>query len=162
MSFSPTLPFGGYSGWAFLKRTLPSQRATSNATATLKRDEDYKQVFDASRPLAAYVNCVALAKRVEAHLRASADMTPSENGNIRFHVAMAAAMLACQQKRPSFEALAKLDVDTIDDSILCQARDVVLTEFRLLGGTDTVAKGADFLTKIKHKLDSVVLGNDYR
>ena len=41
MSFSPILPFGGFSGWAFLKRTMPSQRAASDATAVMKRDDDY-------------------------------------------------------------------------------------------------------------------------
>ena len=41
MTFSPIVPFGGYSGWAFLKRTLPTQRAAFDTTATLKRNEDY-------------------------------------------------------------------------------------------------------------------------
>lgn len=41
MTFSPIVPFGGYSGWAFLKRTQTSQRATSDTTATMKREEDY-------------------------------------------------------------------------------------------------------------------------
>lgn len=41
MTFSPIVPFGGYSGWAFLKRTMPSQRATFDTTAPVKRDADY-------------------------------------------------------------------------------------------------------------------------
>ena len=41
MSFTPALPFSGYAGWTFLKRTMPTQAATFNAAAQNKRDEDY-------------------------------------------------------------------------------------------------------------------------
>ena len=41
MTFSPIVPFSGYSGWAFLKRTQTSQKAAFDTTATVKRDEDY-------------------------------------------------------------------------------------------------------------------------
>lgn len=41
MSFSPILPFGGYSGWSFLKRTLPAQTEAFRANPSLARDEDY-------------------------------------------------------------------------------------------------------------------------
>lgn len=41
MNFTPVLPFSGYGGWAFLKRTMPSQTATFAKGPELKRDEDY-------------------------------------------------------------------------------------------------------------------------
>lgn len=41
MSFSPILPFGGFSGWAFLKRTQAAQRTALDGTAPVKRDEEY-------------------------------------------------------------------------------------------------------------------------
>ena len=41
MTYSPVVPFGGYSGWAFLKRTQASQRSTFDNTAQLQRDEAY-------------------------------------------------------------------------------------------------------------------------
>ena len=41
MSFSPLLPFSGYSGWAFLKRTMPAQKEAFQASPSLTRDEDY-------------------------------------------------------------------------------------------------------------------------
>jgi hypothetical protein len=41
MNFAPALPFAGYGGWTFLKRTAPVQQATFNAQPQLKRDEDY-------------------------------------------------------------------------------------------------------------------------
>ncbi len=41
MSFAPALPFSGYAGWVFLKRTAASQQAVLNAQPVMKRDEAY-------------------------------------------------------------------------------------------------------------------------
>ncbi|PZQ97602.1 MAG: flagellar protein [Cereibacter sphaeroides] len=41
MSFSPVVPFGGYAGWAFLKRTMESQTRAFEASSTLKNEEAY-------------------------------------------------------------------------------------------------------------------------
>ena len=41
MTFSPIVPLGGFSGWAFLKRTQVAQKAAFDATATLKREDEY-------------------------------------------------------------------------------------------------------------------------
>ncbi|MDQ2065304.1 DUF1217 domain-containing protein [Xinfangfangia sp. CPCC 101601] len=41
MSFSPILPFSGYSGWAFLKRTMANQQTAQQNTASAKREEAY-------------------------------------------------------------------------------------------------------------------------
>lgn len=41
MSFVPLVPFGGFSGWSFLKRTMAVQQAAFQAAPELKRDEAY-------------------------------------------------------------------------------------------------------------------------
>ncbi len=41
MSFQPVIPFSGYAGWAFLKRTMAAQQATLQSTGVAKRDEAY-------------------------------------------------------------------------------------------------------------------------
>ncbi len=41
MNFAPAIPFAGYGGWTFLKRTAPAQQAAFNAQPQIKRDEDY-------------------------------------------------------------------------------------------------------------------------
>jgi hypothetical protein len=41
MSFTPLVPFSGYSGWAFLKRTMPAQEEVLQKSAEVVRDEDY-------------------------------------------------------------------------------------------------------------------------
>lgn len=41
MSFVPVVPVGGYAGWAFLKRTEPTQKAAFEAQGRIQRDEAY-------------------------------------------------------------------------------------------------------------------------
>jgi len=41
MSFQPVVPFSGYSGWAFLKRTESVQREAFAKSPTVERDIDY-------------------------------------------------------------------------------------------------------------------------
>lgn len=41
MTFTPAIPLGGYAGWTFLKRTYDTQTKAFQASAELKRDEDY-------------------------------------------------------------------------------------------------------------------------
>jgi hypothetical protein len=41
VTFTPVVPFGGYSGWSFLSRTMAAQKSAFVADATLQRDEAY-------------------------------------------------------------------------------------------------------------------------
>lgn len=41
MSFQPVVPFSGYSGWAFLKRTRENQQDNFNASPRIKRETEY-------------------------------------------------------------------------------------------------------------------------
>lgn len=41
MTFQPVIPFGGYAGWAFLKRTMASQQAVQQAAPATQREEAY-------------------------------------------------------------------------------------------------------------------------
>ncbi len=41
MTFQPIVPFGGYSGWLFLQRTLDQQQETFNNSVTVNRATEY-------------------------------------------------------------------------------------------------------------------------
>ena len=41
MTYTPVIPLGGLAGWAFLKRTMTTQKAAYVASPEIKRDEDY-------------------------------------------------------------------------------------------------------------------------
>lgn len=41
MSFQPVIPFGGFAGWAFLKRTMTTQQNAFNQSADIDRKAEY-------------------------------------------------------------------------------------------------------------------------
>jgi hypothetical protein len=41
MTFQPLIPLAGYSGWAFLNRTMDSQKSAFNESNEIKRDTEY-------------------------------------------------------------------------------------------------------------------------
>ena len=41
MTYTPILPVSGYSGWAFLKRTMSTQKAAFDSQKNIAREEDY-------------------------------------------------------------------------------------------------------------------------
>jgi len=41
MSFTPIIPMAGYAGWAFLQRTMESQKAAFEASPALQTEEEY-------------------------------------------------------------------------------------------------------------------------
>lgn len=41
MSFTPIVPMSGYAGWAFLQRTIESQKEAFAASPVMQKDEDY-------------------------------------------------------------------------------------------------------------------------
>ncbi|MFT6424479.1 MAG: hypothetical protein ACJAXG_000852 [Celeribacter sp.] len=41
MTFQPIIPLAGYSGWAFLNRTMDSQKSAFNESTEIKRDTEY-------------------------------------------------------------------------------------------------------------------------
>ena len=41
MTFRPVLPFNGFAGWSFLKRTMPAQTAAQQSSPSQQRDEAY-------------------------------------------------------------------------------------------------------------------------
>jgi AIPR protein len=56
----------------------------------LKRDNDYKRVFDPNLPLRVYLWLAQAQKAVDAYLLTEAPVTRSERTNFRFHLAMLA------------------------------------------------------------------------
>lgn len=129
--------------------------ARSRPSSLLNRDDDYRQVFDPEQPIALYLVCAQLMKRVEANLRAAGLPVPVR-GNIRFHVAMATAWLATGQAEPSPDTISKISVSDIPEDVLAHATALVADEFASQGNSDAVAKAAEFLAKLSARIASTL------
>jgi hypothetical protein len=128
--------------------------ARSRPSSLLKKDDDYKQIFDADRPLVLYYNCTVIMKRVEAYLRTEQGLSVPDKGNIRFHVAMAVLASTLGKVKPTIGDIATLDLAAITDAKISEAAALVYAEFKQLGATDSIAKSADFLAKVMARIDA--------
>lgn len=126
--------------------------ARSRPSSLLKKDEDYRSIFNPEFPVALYGFCAGLLKRVEAFLREDANLSQQERGNIRFHVAMHAAAIALGKVKPTIDDLAKMDYKAISSKQLAEATAAVHNIHLAFGATDAASKGAEFLEAVQEEL----------
>ena len=86
--------------------------ARSRPSSLLKKDDDYRQIFDPNRPLALCHRCALLMKKVEAYLRTEQGLSATDKGNVRFHVAMTVVALSLGALSPHITEIPDLDPST--------------------------------------------------
>jgi hypothetical protein len=116
--------------------------ARARPTSLIKRDEDYERIFNETYPLGVYYNSAALTIRVEDTLRLEeCEIPKSHINNIRFYVAMLAAMRLMGSKTPSARKMSEVDLNGASIEFLRECIYDTWTAYQALGGTDQVAKG---------------------
>lgn len=129
--------------------------ARARPSSLLKKDEDYTRVYSESYPIKMYYTCAEIMRRVEDHLRLpSSGLTAKDRNNLRFYVAMHAAAKLTGELAPTSGDLADVDPSKLGAALLQQSTAAVQAEYKVLGGTDQVAKGAQLLEAVKTKMKS--------
>lgn len=123
--------------------------ARARPSSLLKKDDDYKSVFNTDYPIGLYHVCAVVARRVEGHLRNSApEVAANDRNNLRFYVAMTVVHRSLGASDPSPLAIAELDLDVADDDLISDAVQAVQEAYEALGGDDQVAKGPELLNRL--------------
>ena len=118
--------------------------ARARPSSLLKRDEDYGRIFDENIPLAIYHVCATLGRKIDEYLRS--DKCEVERGhwnNVRYYAIMLLGLRLCGGPLASMNALAGLDVGTVDEALCLSCIADVWKEYQALGVTDQVAKGKE-------------------
>ena len=127
--------------------------ARARPSSLLKKNEEYEQVFNRDYPIALYLTCALLMKRVDQIVRSdTAGLDSKDQTNLRFYVAMDAACTAAGKATPTPLEIATLTVAAIDDDAINAAKDRVLQTYRDLGPTDQAAKGPELIERLKANL----------
>lgn len=127
--------------------------ARARPSSLLKKDDDYRRVYNDSYPIQIYYVCIELVRRVEAYLKANVpELETKDRNNIRYYVAMHVAAKTHGAAKVNSADLAKLDLSKIRDPEIAASTAVVRSEYTSLGGSDKAAKGADLLPAVKAKL----------
>lgn len=130
-------------------------------SSLLKRDNEYKRVFDPGVPLPVYLWLAKAQKAVDAYLlTGESNVSRSERTNLRFHLAMLAVAVLHGGRVYSPSQLAKIASDDIelDNDLLGRCRTELSTRLDVFAEAagdplDKVAKGAEF---VAHLIDDVI------
>ncbi len=133
--------------------------ARARPSSLLKRDEDYEAVFSSKYDLRIYQVCASVLKKVDAFIKSEqAGLESRDRNNVKFHLAMLAAMRVVGKKRVNRKDMNSIEVDQIDQKLLGHCLDSVYQKYRDLGGTDQVAKGAEFRDSLIAEFSSGATG----
>lgn len=136
--------------------------ARARPSSLLKRDDDYGRIFDESHPLAMYHVCAALGRRIEEALRLEeCAVERSQWNNIRYYALMLLGLRLAGGVLPSMQQVADVDITGADDESCLACIQEAWDEYQSLGGTDQVAKGNQFGTRlVEQHRQSIIQGVD--
>jgi hypothetical protein len=123
----------------------------ARARPTTVAEKNYASLFSENYPIMLYPKCAQIIKRVDSFLTGRA----AEQGlklNLIFYLALYATCSAIKSVKPKKTTIAALEMSTLDDSLLQECYDWLLSEFKSLGGDDRVAKGPALSEKLKARI----------
>lgn len=149
-----SIPYLAQSVMAIVLQKPDSARA--RPSSLLKKDDDYKNLFSQDYPVRIYYVCATLVRSIEEFLRSSdiaSGLEQKNKSDIKFHMSMYVSAMLANKLHPSKIELASLEVQTIDTGLLQSSVRSVLEIYESLGASNTVAKGPNFVTRIKQDLE---------
>lgn len=128
--------------------------ARARPSSLLKRNEDYEKVFNRAYPIALYLTCALVMRRVDDFVRSEvAALSTKDQTNLRFYVAMDVACTALGKVAPTPQDVAGLNLTSITDEMIGQAEKRVAAMYQALGPTDQTAKGTELVGNLKTDLN---------
>lgn len=115
----------------------------------IKKDEDYKKIFNEDHPLSLYYFCATLMMKVEELLKSDGiESTLDQKTRLetKFHIMMYIAVGHTKNLVPVIDQIGKLRVENIDENLMLDSANKVLKIFSDLGATNRIVKG----TQVNH------------
>lgn len=131
----------------------------SRPSTLLKKDEDYKKIFNSKYSLDLYYNTILLSKRIEETMK-SLGMSAGDILNTKFHVSMFIVSMETNNLNAGWKKLKELDVLKITDEKIIKSIEVVKQVFYSLGGNDKVAKNSNFTESIAKVLKDAIVEDE--
>lgn len=126
--------------------------ARARPSTLLENDESYEKLFHENTTLNTYFVVASWGRDVELRLKAIKKYEAAENSDIKFYVLYYLSCAKINSLYPSNNKIENLEAADFLEENIDAAIDACYDIYRELGGSDKVAKGADYLDKIKEKL----------
>lgn len=134
-------------------KLLRPDDARARPSSLLKKNEDYKLVFNPDYPIETYFFCVALMKKVEVFLKSgTANLEEKDRTNLRFYIGMYAACLLTRKAVPHSNDLTRQLIPLANDNIFLDCLAAIKPIYDELGATEQVAKGTELVERLKKNL----------
>lgn len=123
--------------------------ARARPSTLLENDESYEKLFHVNNALDTYFIVASWGRQIELRLKDIRKFETAEISDIKFYVLFYMICVTTKSMYPSSNVIAGMDEKNITDEDIDAAADVCYTAYKDLGGTDKVAKGSDYLEKLK-------------
>ncbi|MCB2213834.1 AIPR family protein [bacterium] len=131
--------------------------ARARPSTLLKKDPDYKQVFNSRYNPEIFLKCTKMLMKVERYLKENKnELSRKDINNIKFHLLMHVTWLAMKSTNPNTNIIENHDFSTIKNNDMEQSYKEVTNIYNGLGGDDNVAKGNDFVEALKENLADMI------
>lgn len=124
--------------------------ARARPSTLIKSNTDYKNIFNENLSLDMYYKAVLIHKIVESQLKEfdSPKLSRPQIGDIKFHVSMYLTCIMCDKLKPSTEDIAALNPGQVIVQTVLDAIEVVYIVYDAMGGSNSVAKGTEFVSEV--------------
>ncbi|HSY34621.1 MAG TPA: AIPR family protein [Acidobacteriaceae bacterium] len=136
-----TIPYLAQSIMAIVLQRPDDARA--RPSSLLKSDDEYPKVFSEQYPLDLYLKCAQLMRTVDQFLSTDKKLQKKDITNLRFYLAMLAAMNICNMPQPNPRKLAEMKLERLTPTLLGMLLTVAEKSYQVFGGTDKAAKGPE-------------------
>ncbi len=127
--------------------------ARARPSTLIKNESDYKKIFNKNLPMEMYYKGIVIQKEVEKSLKNfNPKLTRAEIGDIKFHVAMGVTMLLTSKIRISAKDIENIDLILMNEELIDMVINDVYDIYQILGGTNAVAKGTDFVIEVTDEM----------
>lgn len=130
----------------------------SRPSTLLKKDEDYKKIFNKKYSLNLYLNGVKIARRIETIMK-EIGIQAGDILNLKYHTMMFVVMYKNKWERVSAKKFEEFDTNSISDDEIKEVIIIVKEIFESLGGSDKIAKGSKFVDAVKDRLKNLIEEN---
>ncbi len=127
--------------------------ARARPSTLLEDNTSYDKLYNRSNDVKAYYVAALIGKKVERHLKSISQLTNSDKNNIKFYMAYVVGAKLTNTKYPGFKSLSKVNPNDISEDVVNKSYEFVSELYSLLGGGDKLAKGQEFIKRIKSDIE---------
>lgn len=118
--------------------------ARARPSTLLEKDATYNKLFNSKTNLQCYYNVALIGKLVCDTIKHEQKYSASEITNIQFGTVFYYVATLVGKTKVTDSAIEKIDINILRADKVIACADKVLEQFRILGGTDKIAKSSDF------------------